>query len=163
MGSKSKFVIAVVFVLAIPIVSSALMMYFFSNWETRGQFGDMFGAVNTIFSGLAFAGLIYAITLQSEELELQRRELESTRHELARSASAQAKSEAALAAQARSLEHSNRLMAIGTMISACDSVILSFEKLRSGVTQRDLEIVNKARGTKAKMIDLLDKEFNTLE
>ncbi len=48
-----------------------------------GVFGDMFGFVNALFSGLAFAGLIYAIWLQRIELRLQRRELEATREELA--------------------------------------------------------------------------------
>ncbi|MCH7933377.1 MAG: hypothetical protein IIC36_05215 [Gemmatimonadetes bacterium] len=27
------------------------------EWPTRGQYGDMFGAVNALFSGLAFAGV----------------------------------------------------------------------------------------------------------
>jgi hypothetical protein len=35
----------------------------------RGTFGDMFGAVNALFSGLAFAGVIYALLLQHEEIE----------------------------------------------------------------------------------------------
>lgn len=48
----------------------------------RGTFGDMFGVVNSLFSGLAFAGLIYTIYLQSKELSLQREELEQTREEL---------------------------------------------------------------------------------
>lgn len=44
-------------------------------WALRGQFGDMFGAVNALFSGLAFAGVIIAVILQKRELALQRREL----------------------------------------------------------------------------------------
>ncbi|MCK9618997.1 MAG: putative phage abortive infection protein [Methylobacter sp.] len=48
----------------------------------RGTIGDMFGAVNALFSGLAFAGLIYTIFLQKNELGLQRKELELTREEL---------------------------------------------------------------------------------
>ena len=48
----------------------------------KGQFGDMFGAVNALFAGLAFAGVIWAIILQKEELELQRKELKETRTEL---------------------------------------------------------------------------------
>lgn len=48
----------------------------------RGTFGDMFGAVNALFSGLAFAGVIYAIMLQRKELQLQRFELRLTRDEL---------------------------------------------------------------------------------
>jgi Putative phage abortive infection protein len=47
----------------------------------RGTFGDMFGSVNALFSGLAFAGVIYAILLQREELGLQREELVKTRAE----------------------------------------------------------------------------------
>lgn len=46
-----------------------------------GQFGDSFGAVNALFSGLAFIGVIYAVLLQKEELRLQREELEKTRDE----------------------------------------------------------------------------------
>lgn len=49
------------------------------NDAERGTFGDMFGSVNALFSGLAFAGLIVAIRLQSEELALQRQELADTR------------------------------------------------------------------------------------
>ena len=41
----------------------------------RGTFGDMFGAVNALFSGLAFAGLIATLLYQKEELKLQRKEL----------------------------------------------------------------------------------------
>lgn len=48
----------------------------------RGQFGDKFGAVNALFSGLAFAGLIFTIILQKKELALQREELTDTRKEL---------------------------------------------------------------------------------
>ena len=48
----------------------------------RGTFGDMFGAVNALFSGLAFAGLIVTLLYQKEELKLQREELKDTRNEL---------------------------------------------------------------------------------
>ncbi len=51
------------------------------NW--RGTFGDQFGAVNALFSGLAFAGLIYTIILQRRDLELQRNDLKLQREELA--------------------------------------------------------------------------------
>ena len=54
----------------------------------RGTFGDLFGGLNAIFSGLAFAGVLIAILLQrlelknqAKELQLQRNELEFTRHE----------------------------------------------------------------------------------
>ena len=46
-----------------------------------GALGDSSGVVNTLFSGLAFAGVIFAIILQRRELELQRKELEASRKE----------------------------------------------------------------------------------
>ncbi len=49
--------------------------------EDRGQFGDMFGSINALFSGWAFVGVIIAILMQKEELELQREELRETRKE----------------------------------------------------------------------------------
>lgn len=47
----------------------------------RGTVGDMFGAVNSLFSGFALAGIIYTILLQRKELGLQRNELKETRQE----------------------------------------------------------------------------------
>jgi hypothetical protein len=90
--------------------------YAMPDWSTRGQFGDMFGAANATFSGLAFAGLIYAILLQREDLALQRAELELTRQELKRSATAQELSEVALRTQAESAAMSARLSAISFLL-----------------------------------------------
>lgn len=47
------------------------------------EFGDSAGATNGLFSALAFAGVIYAIFLQKDELSLQRQELKNTRKEIA--------------------------------------------------------------------------------
>lgn len=49
---------------------------------TPGVFGDSSGAINALFSALAFAGVIFAIILQKKELQLQREELKQTREEL---------------------------------------------------------------------------------
>ena len=61
-----------------------VIWFLFPDLGERGQFGDMFGAANALFGGLAFAGVILAIILQKDELGLQRRELELQREELAR-------------------------------------------------------------------------------
>ena len=47
----------------------------------RGTIGDMFGSINSLFSGLALAGIILTILLQRKELKLQRKELADTRVE----------------------------------------------------------------------------------
>ena len=51
------------------------MVFFISDDNTRGTFGDQFGAVNALVSGLAFTGLFYTIILQRRDLELQRHDL----------------------------------------------------------------------------------------
>lgn len=50
--------------------------------NTRGLFGDSFGAVNALVSALAFAGMIVAFVLQRYELRLQRKELRDSRREM---------------------------------------------------------------------------------
>src|SRR5690349_24097250 len=59
------------------------------NYEEAGSHGDVYGAVNALFTALAFALLIYTALMQREELKLQRQELELTRKELEKSAKAQ--------------------------------------------------------------------------
>jgi len=59
-----------------------LIDHFYALSEQQGQFGDKLGAVNALFSGLAFAGLIFTIILQKNELALQRKELSLTHEEL---------------------------------------------------------------------------------
>jgi uncharacterized protein (DUF3084 family) len=76
----------------------------------------MFGATNALFSALAFAGVLYTIHLQREELGLQRQELEQTRLELARTASAQEAAERNLAQQAAALEATARLNALAAAV-----------------------------------------------
>jgi Putative phage abortive infection protein len=45
----------------------------------RGIFGDMFGAVNALFSGLAFAGVVYAVVMQRHEIAIAKEEIAYTK------------------------------------------------------------------------------------
>lgn len=49
--------------------------------SSRGLFGDMFGGVNALFTAFAFAGLLYTIVLQRDEIGLQLQEQRDTRAE----------------------------------------------------------------------------------
>lgn len=54
----------------------------FSNFGNDfGTFGDSFGALNTLFSGFAFAGIIISIVLQSKELKATREEVKGQKEE----------------------------------------------------------------------------------
>lgn len=81
--------IGVGLVLALVAGWGTAVVVTFTDWGQRGQFGDMFGGINAVFSGLAFASLAYALHLQRRELSLQRLELALTRRELAKQAAAQ--------------------------------------------------------------------------
>lgn len=113
-------VLLILLVIVIQLVFGNAIYWLLPGWTERGTFGDMFGAVNTLFSGLAFAGVIYAIVLQQRELKLQREELELTRNELSRTADAQEKSEKALQAQVKAAELSARLTAINHLLERND-------------------------------------------
>lgn len=83
---KNKFIwfiiLGVIVIGALWVGSWFLIDLNIENPTNRGTFGDKFGAINSLFSGLAFLGLIITLLFQKEELELQRQELAETRKEL---------------------------------------------------------------------------------
>lgn len=87
------------------------------SYEERGTFGDMFGGLNTLFSGLAFCGIIISIVMQSEELRLQREEIKANREELKRTALAQEEQGKYLNRQAENLKQSAKLSALNTLVN----------------------------------------------
>jgi len=112
-------------VLTIGVVIVAVLGLFWfvivknvDSWDERGQFGDMFGAVNALFSGLAFAGVIIALVYQRRELELQRQELRETRKEIGRSAKAEEGQASSLQAQASTLRMTAELNARAALLQA---------------------------------------------
>jgi uncharacterized membrane protein len=109
--------IAVIAILTIVGLWLSTLFLLFASANVRGTFGDMFGSVNALFSGLALAGIILTILLQRQELSLQRQELKYTREELKRSATAQEKSEIALNKQAENLKISAKLTALNTLVN----------------------------------------------
>lgn len=76
--------------------------------DNHGSVGDMFGAVNALFSGLAFLGVIVAIWMQNEELQLQRVEMTESRLAQQVSAIAQQKQE-------RQMHKAAELAALGSL------------------------------------------------
>jgi hypothetical protein len=82
-------VIVVVFWLATPTIMSLSANLGGGKLPERGQFGDQYGSVNALFTGLALLGLLYsgfqnqsALRQNSEALSISREELENTRKEL---------------------------------------------------------------------------------
>ncbi len=80
--SVRALVVLMIVVISLWLAQGLLVCSQLDSWTDRGTFGDMFGAINSLFAGLAFAGVVYAILLQRRELALQREELRLTRDEL---------------------------------------------------------------------------------
>ncbi len=144
-------ILVVVFVFSVYFF---VVRYLLPGWTESGQFGDMFGGLNALFSGLAFLGVIYAIFLQKEELGLQRKELELTRKELKRTAEAQEKSQEALSKQAASLKVTAKLNGLSAILQHYDALIGLTNSAKYGINtvefnarERDAnEIIEKVKG-----------------
>ena len=82
MSSVRILIFLVVLVVLLWLGTPMVITHMIPDSAVQGQFGDLFGAVNALFSGLAFAGLFYTIYLQRQELALQRKELALQRLEM---------------------------------------------------------------------------------
>ena len=67
---------AALLVIVIWAASALLLYYSVEDFSKSGTFGDSFGVLNTLFSGLAFAGIIVSIKMQNDEMREQRKELQ---------------------------------------------------------------------------------------
>jgi len=79
----------VAFILVIAIFGSYFAILIYKTWPIEtytvaqsGVFGDSFGPLTSLFSGLAFAGLLSAISYQRRDLGLTKVELHETRKEI---------------------------------------------------------------------------------
>ena len=149
-----------IFFLITVLTTWLLNGYLLYGDEQRGTFGDMFGAVNALFSGLAFAGIIYTILLQRTELELQREELRATRQEMARSALAQEKSEGALQSQVLATQHGQKLAAINNMLEYAHSCHHRLQN--QSLNTQEQEQCLRWSGRRYELNGELDKVYNEL-
>jgi hypothetical protein len=74
------FFIIVIALIVMVIVVPVFVNHFFSEWAKSGS--ETFGALNSLFSGFAFAGIIVTILIQKSELKNQRIELQLQRTEM---------------------------------------------------------------------------------
>jgi hypothetical protein len=68
-------------ILIVSLLFPFIVRYFAGNWADSGTFGDTFGALNAVFSGITVAGLVLTILMQRKELSYQRDEMIQTRQE----------------------------------------------------------------------------------
>lgn len=129
--SMKGFLWLILAVFVVWIVYWCFVVFKLGEPSGPGVWGDMFGGLNSLFSGFAFAGVIYAILIQKQELSLQRDELKAQREEMKRFADAQEKAEEALSKQVHSMEVASKLNALSAQIHAQGTILASGRSSKS--------------------------------
>ena len=75
-GTWSLFLKAALLVTGLWAASAMVLALTVDDFSRSGTFGDSFGVLNTLFSGLAFAGIVMSIKMQNDEMREQRKELQ---------------------------------------------------------------------------------------
>ncbi len=155
-GVSFKGVMLVILLVMMAWGASGWVIYHASdNWGDRGTMGDMFGAVNALFSGLAFAALLLTIFQQRQEIKLNRTAIEQNRKELAKSAVAQHNAQQALKEQVAQLHLTARLNAMNTVIGYYNS--------RINDANASSELIEKAMQKRKAIIQQIDDLIDGLD
>jgi len=101
-----KFPLAIFILILVIWIANYFLI---EKFDESNEIGDSYGALNTLFSGLAFAGIIISIFMQNDELKLQREELELQRQEIINNRKE-------LEKQANSLSDSARISALTSLL-----------------------------------------------
>ncbi len=154
-NSKNNVLIKLIFVVVtIWGLSAVLIMVFLSEWSDRGTFGDLFGAVNALFSALAFAVLIYTIILQREEIKQNRAEIVLNRKELEKSAKLQRKAQEVLIRQVEQTHLSAKMNAMRTLVDYYNNQISNPKSTE--------EVIEKAKQKRKQIIVQIDQLIDGL-
>ncbi len=134
----NSFTALIIFTIAIWFLSAIGIMFFLDDWSDRGTFGDLFGAVNALFSGLAFAGLLYSLIENRKQISSQQEELLINRKELLKARKIQEKTEKAIEAQVAQMR--NTISGLNTLVNYFTNTIndskTSPEEVESAIEKR---------------------------
>ena len=108
---------AVLWLLSIPI-----MYLFFPRPVTAHDFGDMFGAIHALFSGLALAGVIYAVLMQTEDIKNNQMQIEKS---------------------IRASEISAKLAAYSALLQESDNALERYERWEQKSKDADYKVVKE--------------------
>lgn len=157
-NSHSKtgvFIKLIVLVILLWLLSGILIIVFMDNWSDRGTFGDLFGAVNALFSGLAFAALIYTIVLQRDEIKQNKEEIVLNRKELAKGSKLQQKAQEVLIQQVAQTHLSAKMNAMRTLVDYYNNQIANPKSTE--------ETIEKAKQKRKQIIIQIDELIDGLD
>lgn len=158
MKNKSKInvlIILIMLVIAVWAISGVLIIKFLTTWTDRGTFGDLFGAVNALFSGLAFAVLIYTIVLHRDEMKENRKEILLNKKNLERNAELQLKAHEVLIQQVEQTHLSAKMSAMKTLVDYYNN------KISDPKSSED--VIEQARNKRRKIINQIDELIDGID
>jgi len=123
-----------------------------TSWTVSGSgvFGDSFGILTALFSGLAFSGLIVTILMQHEELSLQRLEIRENRVEFKKSAEAQ--------------DRNAKLVALSTLLNEYKEQISNLNRKYNGTDWRTMSSKRKTISVEiSEIVTLKDRVLEEIE
>jgi hypothetical protein len=154
-------IVIIIWLVSFPVIK--LLTNYKTDFSQIGIVGDSFGAINALFSGLAFVGLIFTIYLQKnelrlqrEELKLQRFELKENREQLRRSAESQEKTEYLIKKQLRLGNRTAKIDALTTIINSYNNDIYGGHTKKIGGT------LTQKRNEKLKTLDKMVNDINLI-
>ncbi len=79
--NKKNIAIALTLTITIFVVYYLIVSHYITTPSEQGQFGDMFGTINALFSGLAFLGLTFTILQQNELIKQNSNQIAQSKKE----------------------------------------------------------------------------------
>mgnify|MGYP001030904443 CR=1 FL=1 len=143
----------IIFVLASVFLLTDILSYFtkLPPPNVAGEFGDQFGVLNTLFTGLAFVVVIITLRQQAEQIRLQRQDLQNQKEDLKLQREEMQRQCAEQKRQADEFGAPNRLMKIQQFDSFFYNYFNQIYKFKEGVN----EIKINNNGFKDKLIHLV--------
>ena len=135
---------------------SGLIIYCIGDtWQERGTIGDMFGAINALFSGFAFVGILFALYLQRDEMKLQKQEIELNRSEIKKNTLIQENTQKVMSEQVIQMQITSKLNAMNT--------IMNYYNLQISNTHNTEEVIQKFKAKRKELIKKIDDLIDGLD
>ena len=132
-GSKERWIFtAAVMAAVVGVAGLAISWGLGDSWPTRGQIGDSFAPLTSMFTLSAVLITVVSVLIQRHELQLQREELSSQREE-------QKGSRIALEGQVQAMQQ--QALAVEKQAKALESQAKAVEKQTQALNKLDLTLV----------------------
>jgi uncharacterized membrane protein len=130
------------FVVAVWVVYWYVIKFRIPNWDALGVYGDAFGSLSALFSGLGFAGLIVALYFQQRTLSLQQQEIHDSTEAQKRTEEAQQRTEQALREQAGALKRVAELSELNLRHMLYDKRLAVYNAVRELIYSTDPNLLH---------------------